>query len=88
MKKTIEEKLLEEIAATIDKAIIADMVSGQFGSTPYAKEILSIISRYCVFSKDGNCPFCGEPMFWYEQWNRFICNSWNYMEGGCKTWSD
>ena len=32
----------EKIAGIIDKAIIADMVSGQFGPTPYAQEILNL----------------------------------------------
>lgn len=32
------------------------------------------------------CPQCGQPMFWYEAWNRYLCASWLVMEGGCKTW--
>jgi len=32
------------------------------------------------------CPMCGLPMSWYEPWGMLICDSWNYMEGGCKTW--
>lgn len=32
------------------------------------------------------CPLCSETMFWYEPWKKWICWSWTYMEGGCKTW--
>lgn len=32
------------------------------------------------------CPKCGQAMYWWEPWKRYICYSWWYMEGGCKTW--
>lgn len=36
----------------------------------------------------GHCPLCGDIMRWYKEWGMYICNSWWYMEGGCKTWDD
>jgi len=35
--------LVEQVAKIIDKALMADIVDGRFGSKPYAKEIISLI---------------------------------------------
>lgn len=29
------------------------------------------------------CSHCGEGQMWWDNWNRYICRSWEVMEGGC-----
>jgi len=29
------------------------------------------------------CPTCGDKMFWSDTWDKWICRSWIYMDGGC-----
>jgi hypothetical protein len=29
------------------------------------------------------CPYCGDRMFWDDNWHVWLCRSWIYMEGGC-----
>lgn len=30
------------------------------------------------------CKHCGKQVFYYNQWNMWLCYTWTYMEGGCK----
>ena len=34
------------------------------------------------------CPECGDRMWYNRYWEKWLCRSWIYMEGGCYTEGD
>ena len=34
------------------------------------------------------CPKCGRDLFLEENWDKWVCASWLYMEGGCPHMED
>jgi len=41
-----------------------------------------------AWSKCDTCSVCGDRMFYFPSWEKLLCRSWLYMEGGCKFYTE